>query len=48
MMKAIIKAESVNKPNPENITRFAETIRKFFRNPENIKAFEEWKKAGAV
>lgn len=47
-MKPIIKVEIVGKPQFNKIDRFTEAIRKFYANPENVRAFNEWKKAGAV
>lgn len=47
-MKPIIKVEIVGKPNFTKIDRLTEAIRKFYANPENVRAFNEWKKAGAM
>lgn len=43
-----IKVENIGRPQANNIDRFAEAIRRFYADPENIKAFKKWKKTGAV
>lgn len=46
-MKPEFTVEIIGKPSADNLERFAESIRKFYADPENIKYFEKWKKEHA-
>lgn len=48
MNKNQIRVETVGRPQANSMDRFAEAIRRFYADPKNVKAFYEWKKAGAL
>lgn len=48
MNKNQIRVETVGRLQANSIDRLAEAIRRFHADPKNVKAFNKWKKAGAL
>lgn len=48
MNKNQIRVETVGRLQANSIDRLAEAIRRFYAYPKNVKAFNKWKKAGAL
>lgn len=48
MNKNQIRVETVGRLQANSIDRFAEAIRRFYADQKNVKAFNKWKKAGAL